>query len=351
VAVAAAAAVAGAAEGGEQAMNPIHRTDKVTLTMNANPLMALLGRLALAFALLLALPLASAAADQRTFASPEAAVDALAEALKGNDEEALVALFGAKSREILGTGDPTYDAARRAEAAASIAAYRALDERGSDRRVLLIGTRDWPFPIPLVREGGVWRFATEQGVDELLNRRIGANERNAIHVMRAYIDAQRQFATRDRDGDGVLQYARKLMSTPGRHDGLYWPADTAKGEEASPFGPLIAESTPNPAARKKGDAYQGYHFRILTGQGGHAPGGAYSYLINGRMIAGFALVAYPHDYGKTGVMSFIVSHHGKVYQRDLGPGGERIASKMTTFDPGAGWTEVAPRSITPKESP
>ena len=147
---------------------------------------------------------------------------------------------------------------------------------------------------------------------------------------------------RDRDGDGVLQYAQKLASAPGKQDGLYWPADAAKGEEASPFGPLIAESAAYLKGHAAGDPYRGYHFRILTRQGKNAPGGAYNYVINGRMIAGFAMVAYPAEYDRSGVMTFIVSHNGKVYEKDLGKNTAAIGAKMTTFDPGAGWKEVAP---------
>jgi hypothetical protein len=325
-------------------MNNMHATDKVTTPMNGIGMKALLGRLALLFALpiLLALPLASAAADQQTFATPEAAVDALLAALKANDEAALLSIFGDKHRNLVDTGDRARDAAARAEAAADLEAFHTLEDRGNDRRVLLMGVQAWPLPIPLVREGGGWRFATEEGVEELLNRRVGANERNAIHVLRAYLDAQRQYASRDRNGDGVLQYAQTLASTPGKQDGLYWPVDAAKGEEASPFGPLIAESAPYLKGHKRGDPYRGYRFRILTRQGERAPGGAYSYIINGRMIAGFAMVAYPAEYGQSGVMTFMVSHNGKIYQKDLGKNTASIGAKMTAFNPGAGWKEVAP---------
>ena len=181
-----------------------------------------------------------------------------------------------------------------------------------------------------------------EGLDELINRRIGGNERNAIDVLRAYLDAQRAYAARDRDGDGVLQYAQKLVSTPGKQDGLYWPADAAKGEEASPFGPLIAEARPTVKGHKSGDPYRGYHFRILTQQGKNAPGGAYSYVINGRMIAGFAMVAYPAEYGESGVMTFIVNHNGRIYERDLGPNTAKLAPGITAFDPGKGWNAVKP---------
>jgi hypothetical protein len=308
--------------------------------MNVNTLKSGLRRVGLA--LLLVSALGTAAAQQRTFATPEAAVDAFAAALKADSDAQLTEVFGSQHRELIGTGDAAYDRALRTQVAAAIASYRLLDERGPDRRVLLMGPQAHPFAIPLVREGGSWRFASEQGAEELINRRVGANERYAIYVMRAYVDAQRQYATLDRNGDGVLQYARKLMSSPGKQDGLYWPSDESKGEQPSPFGPLIAQSTMDPTTRKKGEPYRGYHYRVLTAQGKNAPGGAYSYVINGRMIAGFALLAYPDAYDKSGVMTFIVSHNGKVYQKDLGPQTEAIATKMTAFDPGAGWSLVEP---------
>ena len=301
---------------------------------------AILSRLVLLAAL--AQALACAAADQRAFATPEAAVEALVAALKANDEAALFSIFGSEHRGLVATGDAAQDAVDRAEAVAQVAAFRVLAEPGPDRRVLLMGVQAWPFPIPLVRQGGTWRFATEEGADELLNRRIGDNERNAIYVLRAYLDAQRQYATRDRNGDGVLQYARSLASSPGRQDGLYWDTDESKGGEASPFGPLVAESVPSLKAHEPGTPYHGYHFRILTRQGGNAAGGAYNYIANGRMIAGFAMVAYPAQYGQSGVMTFVVSHNGKVYEKDLGKGTAGIGAKMSAFDPGPGWGEVVP---------
>jgi hypothetical protein len=290
--------------------------------------------------LLLALPLAATAADQRTFATPEAAVDALASALKANDERALLDLFGAKYKSLLFTGSSADDAARHAQASAWLAAFRSLDDSAPDRRVLRVGEKAWPFPVPLVREGSSWRFATEQGVEEILNRRVGRNERNALYVLRAYVDAQREYASRDRNGDGVLEYAAKLGSSPGKFDGLYWPADASKNEEASPFGPLIAQSASHLAGHTKGDAYHGYHFRVLTRQGKAAAGGPYSYLINGRMIAGFAMVAYPAVHGESGVMTFIINQNGRVYQKDLGKNSVAVAAGMQAFDPGPGWVEV-----------
>ena len=290
--------------------------------------------------LLLAIPLAAFAAEQKTFATPDAAVDAFMAALKADDDGTLIAVFGAEHKGLVVTPDAAANSAVRAKLLAALQTFRVLDDRGPDRRVLLIGDQAWPFPIPLVKVKEAWRFATEEGADEIVNRRIGGNERNAIVVLRAYIDAQRQYASRDRDGDSVLQYALKLGSTPGKHDGLYWTADAAKGEEASPLGPLVAESAPYLQGHKEGDAYRGYHFKILTRQGKHAPGGAYSYVINGRMIAGFAMIAYPARYGDSGVMSFIVSNNGRIYERDLGGSSTAIGLAMTTFDPGPGWKEV-----------
>jgi Protein of unknown function (DUF2950) len=312
------------------------------VTIHMNPLKSIIWLGGMALALLLTMPVPSVAADQKTFATPEAAADALQAALKANNEPALITLFGEKHRSLIGTGDPAWDAGVRASRAAQMEEYRLLSERGADRRVLLIGTQVWPFPIPLVREAGAWRFATEQGAEELINRRIGANERNAMRVLRAYLDAQRQYAARDRNGDGVLQYARKIASTPGKHDGLYWAADESKGEELSPFGPLLALDDEYMSRRRKGDPYQGYHFRVLTRQGANAPGGPYSYVINGRMIAGFAMVAYPDSYGDSGVMTFIVSHNGTVYEKDLGKSTESQAAQMVAFDPGPGWQPVEP---------
>ena len=311
------------------------------MSSNRNPAMhhtfrlcATARHVALAAALLL--PLAASAQQQTTFPNPDAAVDALQRALQADDSAALGQLFGEKYRDILSTGDPAYDKARRAQAVAAMGTRKRLEELGADRRILRMGPQDWPFAIPIVRDGAGWRFATEQGAEELQNRRIGANERNAIYVMRAIVDAQRQYAQTDRMGDGVLQYARKLGSSPGKHDGLYWASDSARGEEASPLGPLVASASTELAGRKEGEPYGGYHFRILNRQGAGAPGGAYSYVINGRLLAGFAAVATPAQWGRTGVMSFLINHNGKLYERNLGAKPPAI----TSFDP-TGWKEVA----------
>jgi hypothetical protein len=320
-------------------MNIVAAITRAIDTMNLIAKLKLMRRLV--FVAFCAMPVIATGAEQKTFATPDEAVAALLAALQADDDAALVAIFGDKHKTLIVTPDRAASSANRAKAAAAIQTYRLLEETAKDRRVLLIGDQAWPLPIPLVRVGGRWRFATEEGEDELVNRRIGANERSAIKVLRAYLDAQKDYAASDRNGDGILQYAQRLGSTPGKHDGLYWPADAAKGEEASPFGPLVAESAAYLKGRHSGDPYRGYHFRILTRQGKSAAGGAYSYVINGRMIAGFAMVAYPAQYGESGVMTFIVSHNGKVFEKDLGKNSAETGAKLTTFDPGAGWKEVA----------
>lgn len=306
--------------------------------MNFIRLWTALRRLMLALAL--TLPAAAAVAAQQSFDTPEAAVDALMAAFKADRDASMLSIFGDEYKHLIIEDDRAATSATRAKMFAAMQTLRVLRDSGPDRRVLLIGAEAWPVPIPLVRAGDRWRFATELGEDEIVNRRIGANELNAIYVLRAFVDAQRAYAAVDRDGDGVRQYARKLASTPGKRDGLYWTA--APGEEMSPFGPLIAESAAYLAGHGPGDPYRGYRFRIMTRQGSHAAGGAYDYLINGRLIAGFAMVAYPAEWGRTGVMSFVVNHNGKVFEKNLGKDSAAIGAKMTSFDPGAGWTPVAP---------
>jgi hypothetical protein len=320
-------------------MNYVYAIDKATRPMTLIKMLTSLRRMALV--LLVVFPLAASAAGQKTFATPEAAVDALISALKADDDAAIVALFGEQYKDVVITPDRAANSATRAKIVTALQTFRVLDERGNDRRVLLVGEQAWPLPIPLVREQGAWRFATEEGIEEIVNRRIGANERNAISVLEAYLEAQKEYASRDRNGDGVLQYAQQLGSTRGKHDGLYWDADESKGEEASPFGPLVAESAAYLKGHKAGDPYRGYHFRILARQGKSAPGGAYNYVINGRMIAGFAMVAYPDAYGESGVMTFIISQSGKIYQRDLGPATPKRAAAMTEYNPDASWKGVA----------
>ncbi len=280
---------------------------------------------------------AGAVETQMHFETPEAAAEALLTALKNNDDSALSALFGAEYADRLLSKDKV--AARESRERVYQAAQKALIVRKdtADRAVLVIGPDAWPFPIPLVRSGSDWRFHTAEGLEEIINRRIGADELKAIEVCRDYIAAQRRYASKIRDKSGVRKFAQRLVSTPGTEDGLYWDPAVADGEE-SPFGPRIAEFLK--AGRKPGDPYYGYYFRILTGQGSHVPGGRYNYVINGNMIAGFALVAFPADHGNTGVMTFLVSPQGKIYQKNLGPRTGAIVKAMHEYNPDATWTEV-----------
>ena len=280
---------------------------------------------------------AAPAEIQMRFGTPQAAVDTLRTALKNDDESTLLALFGPEYAGRLISKDKVAAREGRQRLAQAIEEGLTLRQDTADLVVLVIGKNAWPFPIPLVRSGDDWRFYTAAGVEEILNRRIGADELNAIEACRAYIAAQWEYARKIRDASGVRKFAQRLRSTPGKQDGLYWDPAVAGGEE-SPFGPLMAEYLKG--GRKLGDAYQGYYFRILTRQGSHVPGGRYNYVINGNMIAGFALVAFPAEYGNTGVMTFVVSHHGKVYQKDLGPRTAEIVKAMQEYNPDATWKEV-----------
>jgi hypothetical protein len=281
---------------------------------------------------------AASAAEQTTFASPEAAARALIEAAKNDDSQQLLAILGSDAEDIVFSGDPVQDKAATAQFAASARQMMRLDEAGDGQEVLSIGGDNWPFPIPIVKKGNAWLFDTAAGKQELLNRRIGRNELNTIDVCRAYVDAQRQYASQDRDGSGILKFARKFASSSGKHDGLFWPA--AANEEASPIGPLVADAVAEGYGKTPSGEptpYHGYFYRILTSQGEHAPGGAYDYVINGNMIAGFALVAYPADYGSSGVMTFIVNQQGVVYQKDLGPSTPQSAREISRYDPDPSW--------------
>jgi len=278
---------------------------------------------------------------QRHFASPEDAVKALADAAKAGDRAALDALFGPGVKDLL-SGDPKQDALEVAAFSRSISLYSHLSRKDRDHVVLNVGDQNWPFPIPIVQSGGGWYFDTLAGKDEIINRRVGEDEALAIGVCRTYVMAQREYAGEDRDGSGLLKYAQLLRSSPKAKDGLYWPA--APGEDASPFGPLVAEARAEGYGGKtvegRSTPFHGYQFKILTAQGPAAPGGAFSYLINGNMIAGFALVAYPAHWGESGVMTFVVNQWGKVYQANLGSDSAAIASQMTEFDPDSSWQAV-----------
>ena len=280
------------------------------------------------------------AAQEERFPTPEAAVQALTAAVGIKDTNALNTIFGPELRGLV-SADPVQASNRFVIFAQRLSEKVALTRPSADKVVLDIGNDAWPFAIPLVRRDGQWSFDPAAGREEILNRRIGMNELGTMGVCQAYVEAQREYAGKDRKGDGVLQYAQYLRSNPGLHDGLYWHA--AEGDEISPFGPLIAEAR-SEGYRKaskimNGDQapYHGYYFKILTRQGRNAPGGKYNYIINGRMIAGFALVAWPEQWGNSGVMTFIVSQQGKVHEKNLGPKTASLARAMTTFDPDPTW--------------
>lgn len=283
----------------------------------------------------------AAAPHQQAFATPEEAVQAFVAAVKANDTQALLAVLGSSARPLINSGDPVADRASREHFLRSYDEANSLVKSGDDKAVLQTGKDDWPFPIPLAKSQAGWRFDTDAGREEILDRRIGANELSAVQACLAYVDVQREYYQGDPDHDGLLHYAQKFRSAPGKRDGLYW--ETKAGEEESPLGPLFARATTAGYAMKGGpnpDPYHGYYYRILTAQGADAAGGAYSYIGHGQMFGGFALVAYPAAWGNSGVMTFIVNHDGVVFQKDLGPKTAAIARAMKTFNPDSTWTRV-----------
>jgi hypothetical protein len=289
---------------------------------------------ALALALALQAAWAPAAfAQQKTFPSPEAAMNAFGDAVATSDEGAMKAILGADYPSLI----PPVGAEVRYRFLAAWAKSHAIKPDGDAAAHIAVGTDGWTLPIPIVKTAQGWRFDTRAGADEMRVRRIGRNELAVMQVVLAIFDAQKEYASVDRDGDGLLEYAAKFVSAPGKRDGLYWP--TKAGEPPSPLGPAFA------AGRAAGGAdgvYYGYRYKLLAGQGKNAPGGAYDYAAGGKRIGGFAAVAWPARYGDTGVMTFIVSHDGVVYEKDLGPDTAARASAMTRFDPDSSWQKAEP---------
>ncbi len=295
----------------------------------------------LILSLLLAGVAGAAAAKQKGFASPEEAVKAAVAAAKADDDKEMVAIFGTEAKEILYSGDPVSDKERRARFVHNYDQKNSLSKEG-DKMVLVVGEKDWPFPIPLVKKGDQWFFDTKAGKEEILNRRIGQNELFTIQTMLAIVDAQREYAMKDLDGDGILEYAAKFRSDPGKKNGLYW--ETKEGEEPSPLGGLLAkaraEGYTTKGTKDNPVPYHGYYFRMLNKQGKHAQGGAFDYVIKRNQIGGFAVVAYPATYGNSGVMTFVVNHEGVVYEKDLGKGTAKIAKAMAAYDPDKTWKKA-----------
>jgi Protein of unknown function (DUF2950) len=279
---------------------------------------------------------------QKKFKSPEDAFKALVEAAKNNDTGELLAVFGPEGKDIISSGDEVADRRARerfVKTAGDAVKFSELD----DKTVLpVIGKDECSFPIPIVKSGQEWVFSTEEGKQEIINRRIGRNELNTIQVALVYVDAQREYARKDRNGDGALQYAQHFVSNKGKKDGLYW--EVGPGEDKSPLGPLFARATEEGyTVGKKGEKhtpYYGYYFKILKSQGSNAPGGELEYVTNGKMTAGFGLVAYPAQYGVSGIMTFMVNQEGIVYEKSLGPKTEEIAKAMAKYDPDKTWKQV-----------
>ncbi len=290
---------------------------------------------ALATALVLALAFTPAArAQQKTFPTPEAAMNAFGDAVATSDEDAMKALLGANYHALI----PPVGAEIRYKFLAAWAKAHAIKPVGDAKALVAVGTDGWTMGVPIVKTAQGWRFDTRAGADEIRVRRIGRNELSVMQVMLAIYDAQREYAAKDRNGDGVLEYAGRFRSAAGSKNGLYWPSKA--GEPESPLGPAVAAARAAGGSRAAG--YYGYRYKILRAQGKSAPGGAYSYVAHGRMIGGFAVVAWPVRYGETGVTTFMVSHDGVLYQKDLGPATATRASAITRFEPDSSWQKVQP---------
>lgn len=281
-------------------------------------------------------------ASHRTFTSPEAAAGALTQAVTAGNLQEVAALFGPDSHTLIDSSDPVTARRNREIFSAAVGEGWRLESPDAGTRTLVIGNEQWPFPIPIVKDGDAWRFDAAAGAEEIVARRIGRNELAAIQICGTYVAAQHLYASSSHDGRPKGAYARTFRSDPGRQNGLYWPAKP--GEERSPLGDLVAAAAAEGRAMgsdgTKPSPFHGYYFRILTAQGAAAPGGARSYLQNGALTGGFALVAWPAQYDVTGVMTFIVNQDGVVRERDLGPGTAAAATAMTAYDPDASWAVV-----------
>ena len=276
---------------------------------------------------------------QQAFKTPDEAASALVNAAKAGDRGALAYVLGPDGDDIVASGDPVADAATRQKFVIAYDAKHRIDMEGDNKAIIILGQDDYPLPIPLVRKDGQWRFDTAAGRDETLARRIGRNELDAIQASLAYVDAQNDYSEKDR-GAGKTSMRERIVSQPGKKDGLYWPA--SQGEDASPLGELVAQATTQ-GYRATGERtpFHGYYFKILTKQGPAAPGGEQDYVVRGKMIGGFGLVAYPAEYRNSGVMTFIVNHNGTVFQKDLGPATSKTAERMTSFNPDQTWKKVS----------
>ena len=278
----------------------------------------------------------------RQFASPEDAVKAFIAAVKGGHLADLVAILGAEGKQLIESSDPATALQNRKVFIVAVGEQWHLEDADPNRKTLVIGNEDWPFPVPLVKEKNAWRFDIATGMEELIARRIGRNELAAIATVRAYLAAQRHYAEQAHDGNPAGVYATKFASDPGKENGLYWPAKT--GQKRSPLGDLVAQAAAEGRAvggdRSQPSPFHGYYFKILTAQGSAAPGGTKQYLVKGLMSGGFALVAWPAQYDVTGVMTFVINQDGIVHEKDLGPGTDADARKMSAYNPDKSWRQV-----------
>jgi len=281
-----------------------------------------------------------AAARQKSFPTPEEGVQALIEAAQKHDQTTLLTILGPEAKSLVSTGDPVADQESSEHFVKSYEEAHTLMPSGDTKVVLQIGKDEWPFPIPLIKGSAGWRFDTPAGKEELLNRRIGRNELDVIQVCLAYVDAQHEYYRRNPMNTSLLQYASKFISTKGKRDGLYW--ETSADEPPSPLGPLVARARREGYKRAAGKPvpYHGYYYKMLTSQGPDAPDGAYDYVVRGKMIGGFALVAYPAQYGSSGIMTFIVNHDGVVYEKDFGSKTTAAAQSITKFNPDKTWKKL-----------
>jgi len=287
---------------------------------------------------------------QTAFDTETQALEALAAAVKSGESRTLLRILGEESQPLIESGDPVTDANARQVFTDAFTAHHELVDEGPDRKILVIGGDAWPFPFPLVRDGSKWEFRASDGIEELVNRRIGANELSAIQACLAYVDAQFEYYRLNPEGDALLHYARRLVSTPGRKDGLYW--ESRPGEPQSPLGQGFADARAagyvvgDPAAtRDPADfpaetrrPFYGYYYRMLEAQGPAARAGAYDYVVQDQLLGGFGLVAYPAEYGSTGIMTFIVNFDGEVFSKDLGADTATAAAQITRYDPDSSWT-------------
>jgi hypothetical protein len=293
----------------------------------------------------------AAAPKQKVYGTPEEAVKDLVGAVKARDSKLLLSILGPEGKPIASSGDKVADREGGERFVKAYEEANKLEKLGDDRIVVSVGKDSWPFPIPVVKEAAGWRFDTKTGLDEILNRRIGRNELSVMQVALAYVDAQREYYLRNPQKDKLLSYAQKFISTKGKRDGLYF--ETKDGEPQSPLGPAFEAAKAKGASKDEGGkpiAYHGYHYRILKAQGSDAPGGAYDYVAQGKMIGGHALIAWPATYGNSGVMTFLVNHDGVVYEKDLGPQTSAAAQKITKFNPDKTWKKSEPAS-SPKAAP